>query len=98
MAKTTGNYEVMYIVDLDQGEEGIASIVEKFKSLIESNGTIGELKEMGKSRLAYLINDKPEGYYVLVKFTSGPEFPAELDRVMGITDGVMRSLITSNDE
>jgi len=97
MAKVSGNYEVMYIVDLDKGEEEIASIVEKFKSLIEANGTVSELKEMGKQKLAYLINDKPEGYYVLVKFTSGPEFPAELDRVMGITDGVMRSLIISGD-
>ena len=52
------------------------------------------IDEMGKRKLAYLINDKPEGYYVLVKFTSGPEFPAELDRVLKITDGIMRSLIT----
>jgi len=94
MAKTTANYEVMYIIDPDLGEEATAELVAKFKSLIEANGTISETEEMGKRRLAYLINDKPEGYYVLVKFTSGPEFPAELDRVMKITDGIMRSLIT----
>ena len=69
-------------------------MVEKFKALIEANGTINELEEMGKRKLAYLINDKSEGYYVLVKFTSGPEFPAELDRVLKITDGIMRSLLT----
>ena len=94
MAKVSANYELMYIIDLDKGEEGIVAIVEKFKALIEENGTINELEEMGKRRLAYLINDKPEGYYVLVKFTSAPGFPAELDRVLKITDGVMRSLIT----
>ena len=94
MAKVSANYELMYIIDLDKGEEGIAAIVERFKTLIEENGTINELEEMGKRRLAYLINDKPEGYYVLVKFTSAPEFPAELDRILKITDGVMRSLIT----
>ena len=94
MAKVSANYELMYIIDLDKGEEGIAAIVERFKALIEENGTINELEEMGKRRLAYLINDKPEGYYVLVKFTSAPEFPAELDRILKITDGVMRSLIT----
>jgi len=94
MAKTSANYELMYIIDLDKGEEGIAAIVEKFKALIEANGTISELEEMGKRRLAYLINDKPEGYYVLVRFTSAPDFPAELDRVLKITDGIMRSLIT----
>ena len=94
MAKVSANYELMYIIDLDKGEEGIAAIVEKIKNLIESNGTISELEEMGQRKLAYLINDKPEGYYVLARFTSGPEFPAELDRILKITDGVMRSLIT----
>lgn len=94
MAKTSANYELMYIIDLDKGEEGIAALVEKFKTLIESNGTLNEMEEIGKRKLAYLINDKPEGYYVLAKFTSVPEFPAELDRVLKITDGIMRSLIT----
>ena len=94
MAKISANYELMYIIDMDLGEEQIAAAVEKFKTLIESNGTVNEHEEMGKRKLAYLINDKPEGYYVLVKFTSGPEFPAELDRILKITDGIMRSLIT----
>jgi len=98
MAKTSENYELMYIIDLDIGEEQVAATVEKFKSMIEANGTVNELEEMGKRKLAYLINDKPEGYYVLVKFTSGPEFPAELDRVLKITDGIMRTLITVIEE
>ena len=94
MAKTSANYELMYIIDALLDEEQIAAMVAKFKELIEANGTINELEEMGKRKLAYLIDDKPEGYYVLVKFTSGPDFPAELDRVLRITDGIMRSLIT----
>ena len=94
MAKTSANYELLFIIDLEKGEEGIGTIVEKFKTLIESAGTISEVEEWGKRKLAYLINDKPEGYYVLVRFTSAPDFPAELDRVLKITDGVMRSLIT----
>ena len=94
MAKATANYELMYIIDPDIGEGKTTELVEKFKALIEANGTINEHDEMGKKRLAYLINDKPDGYYVLVKFTSGPQFPAELDRVLKITDGIMRSLIT----
>ena len=98
MAKVTAKYELMYIIDIDIGEEEVAATVEKFKSLIEANGTVDELDEMGKKKLAYLINDKPEGYYVLVKFTSGPDFPAELDRVLKITDGIMRSLITVIEE
>jgi len=98
MAKTSAKYELMYIIDADLDEEQTAAMVEKFKTLIESNGTVDELEEMGKKRLAYLINDKPDGYYVLVKFTSSPDFPAELDRVLKITDGIMRSLITAIGE
>ena len=94
MAKTSANYELMYIIDAVLEDEQISALVSKFKELIETNGTINELDEMGKKKLAYLIDDKPEGYYVLVKFTSKPEFPAELDRVLRITDGIMRSLIT----
>ena len=98
MAKTTAKYECMYILNPNLGEEEYAAVVEKFKALVEANGTIDEMQEMGKRKLAYEINYLSEGYYVLVKFTSGPEFPAELDRVLGITDGVIRSLITLRAE
>ena len=94
MAKTTEKYEVLYVLNPNLSEEETQAIVEKFKTLIEQNGTIDEREEGGKRKLAYEINYLSEGYYVLVKFTSGPEFPAELDRIMGITDGVIRSLVT----
>ena len=94
MAKSMEKYECMYILNPNLTEEETAAIVEKFKALVEANGTLDEMEEMGKRKLAYEINYLTEGYYVLVKFTSGPEFPAELDRVLGITDGVIRSLIT----
>ena len=98
MAKTSEKYELMYIINPNLSEEETAAIVEKFKALVEQHGTLEEMEEMGKRKLAYEINYISEGYYVLVKFTSGPEFPAELDRVLGITDGVMRSLITRRPE
>lgn len=98
MAKTSEKYELMYIINPNLTEEETAALVEKFKALIEQNGTLDELEEMGKRKLAYEINYISEGYYVLVKFTSAPDFPAELDRVLGITDGVMRSLITLRAE
>jgi len=98
MAKISEKYEVMYIINPNVGEEGIAALVEKFKALIEQNGTIEEMEEMGKRKLAYDINYISEGYYVLVKFTSEPGFPAELDRVFGITEGILRSLITLRAE
>ena len=98
MAKTSEKYELMYIINPNLSEEETAAVVEKFKGLVEQNGTMDEMEEMGKRKLAYEINYISEGYYVLVKFTSAPEFPAELDRVLGLTDGVMRSLITLRAE
>ena len=98
MAKITGNYETIYIVDPALGEDGINAVVEKFQTLVESNGTLKEVTHWGKRRLAYQINDLPEGYYVLMTFESEPSFPAELDRVYKITDGIMRSLIINTDE
>ena len=79
-------------------EEETAAVVEKFKALVEANGTLEEMEEMGKRKLAYEINYISEGYYVLMKFTSAPEFPAELDRILGITDGILRRLITLRAE
>ena len=98
MAKASEKYEVMYIINPNFTEEQTAAVVEKFKALVEAHGTLDELEEMGKRKLAYEINYMSEGYYVLVKFTSGPDFPAELDRVLGITDGILRSLITRRPE
>ena len=94
MAKTTEKYEVLYVLNPNLTEEETQAIVEKFKTLIEQNGTVDEMEEWGKRKLAYEINYLTEGYYLLVKFTSGPELPAELDRILGITDGVIRSLVT----
>ena len=98
MAKTNEKYELMYIINPTLSEEDTAAVVEKFKALIEQNGTIDETELMGKRRLAYEISDFQEGYYVLVKFTSSPDFPAELDRILGITDSGIRSLITVRPE
>ena len=98
MAKVSANYEVVYIVDPAQGEEGIAALVAKFKTLAEQNCSSVEVEEWGSRRLAYPINFKNDGYYVLMSFTSPAAFPKELDRVLGITDGIMRSLIVCKGE
>ena len=98
MAKLSGNYEVVYILDPSLNEENTAALVEKFKALVESKGTVSEVNEWGKRHLAYPINDLNEGYYVLMTFTATPDVPAELDRVLRITDGVMRSIIVAQDE
>ena len=98
MAKITGKYEVLYIIDPAQGEEGIAALVEKFKAMVEAEGTLANIDEWGKRRLAYPINDLHEGYYVLMNFESKPAFPTELERVMKITDGILRCLTTAVEE
>ncbi len=95
MAKITGKYEALYIIDPNQGEEGIAALVEKFKAMVEAEGTLTGIEEWGKRRLAYPINDLTEGYYVLMNFEAPPAFPAELERVMKITDGILRCLTTA---
>ena len=98
MAKITGKYEVLYIIDPMQGEEGIAALVEKFKAMVEAEGTLSNIDEWGKRRLAYEIDDKTEGYYVLMNMETNPAVPAELERVMKITEGVMRVLTTAVEE
>ena len=98
MAKISGKYEIVYIIDPAQGEEGIAALVEKFKAMVEAEGTLTSIEEWGKRRLAYPINDLPEGYYVLMNMETKPEFPAELDRVFKITEGVLRSIIVAEEE
>ena len=97
MAELTGSYESILVVSMNLGEEGINNTVAKFKDLIEKHATLEAVDEWGKRRLAYPINYQNEGYYVLFTFTATAEFPAELDRVYKITDGVLRSLIVRKD-
>lgn len=98
MAKLSANYEAVYIIDPRKSEEDTAALVEKFKTLCESNATQVEVDEWGKRRLAYPIQDQDEGHYVRLTFTAENAFPAELDRIFRITDGVMRSIIVCLDE
>jgi len=98
MAKVSANYEVVYIIDPAQGEEGIAALVAKFRTLAEQHASAVEVEEWGSRKLAYPINYKTEGYYVLMTFVSGPAFPRELDRKLRIAEGVMRSLIVCKGE
>ena len=98
MANIATRYETVMIFNTKNGEETIQTLAEKFKGLIKDNATVEKIEEWGKRRLAYPIQDETEGFYILVEFTSGPDFPAELDRVYKITDGVLRSMIIRKDE
>ncbi len=90
-------YETVFVVDTTLGDDAVKGLVEKFKALIEKNATIDQIDEWGKKRLAYEINYKTEGYYVLINFTSVPEFPAELERNYKITEGILRSIVILKD-
>ncbi len=98
MAKITGKYESIFIVNPKLSDEEAAKVEERFKTLVEKHGTGLEIEEWGKRRLAYPINDETEGRYTLMRFESDPAFPAELDRIYKITDGVMRSIIVCLDD
>ena len=97
MAKSTEKYECMYILNPNLTEEETAAIVEKFKALVEANGTLDEMEEMGKRKLAYEINYLSEGYYVLVVFNANPELPRELERNMRNDERLMRYMVTRKE-
>jgi small subunit ribosomal protein S6 len=92
-----GKYESVFIVNANLDPEATAAVVERFKKLVEENGTLESVDEWGKRRLAYPIQDMNEGYYVLMTFTAPTDFPAELDRIYNITDTVIRSLIVTRN-
>lgn len=98
MSKKTANYETVMILNTKLGDDTIKAVCEKFQNLIKENGTINNVEDWGKRRLAYPIMDENEGYYQLIDFTSSTDFPAELDRVYKITDGVLRSLIIAKED
>ena len=97
MEKIQNSYETVLVISLKLGDEGVAAMVQKFKDLIEANATLESVVKWGKRRLAYLINKEAEAYYVLYNFKSDAEFPAELDRIYKITDGILRSLIIKKE-
>ena len=93
MPKLTSKYETIFVVDVTLGEEKMTAVIEKFKDLIAQHGTVENVADWGKRRLAYAINDMTEGYYTLIEFECAPDFIKELTRVYNITEGVMRSIV-----
>lgn len=93
------NYELMYIIKPDVEEEKLTALIEKFKALVEGQGAeVTKLDKWGKRRLAYEINHIREGFYILMQFKAEPAAAAELDRVMKITDDIIRHMIVREDE
>lgn len=97
MDKVINSYETLFIVNCESGEEAVKATVNKFTGLVAENGTVESVNEWGKRRLAYPIDDIPEGYYVVVNFKSEAEFPAELERLFNIDEAIMRSIVVKVD-
>ena len=88
------NYELLYIIDNDLSDEAKEAVVAKIAGVITDNGgTVDSVDKWGTRRLAYPINYKSEGYYVLVNFAAAPELPSELERVLNITDSIVRFVV-----
>ena len=96
-ARSRQKRQNMLVTSSALDEEASAALIGTFKSLIEANGTIDSVDDWGKRRLAYPIEDETEGVYTVIKFTSEPDFPAELDRNYRITEGVLRSIIVAEE-
>ena len=91
-------YEMMVIIDPALEDDKKEAAVENVKSIIAEAGEVSETDVWGLRKLAYPIQKKSEGYYVVMQFTAEPELPKELDRRLRIADAYMRHIIVSKDE
>ena len=97
MEKVINSYECLFIVDTRAGDDVVKAKVEKFTKKIAANAEFVDVNEWGKRRLAYPINDNPEGYYVVVTFKSEPAFISEIERRFNIDETIMRYLVVKLD-
>lgn len=97
METIKNSYESVVVFSLTAGDTKIKENINKFKELIENNGTLNKIDDWGKKEFAYLINKEPEGYYVLFDFKAEPKFPAEFERILRITDGILRFLVVKKE-
>lgn len=90
------NYETMFVFSTAKGEEGVSALTEKFKALVEANGTLTSAEPFGSNggvrTLAYEIDDETQGAYILMNYEGAASLPAEIERIAGITEGVLRVL------
>jgi len=92
------NYEVMFIIDSVLEDDKKEASIETVKEIIAADGEVGKVDVWGMRKLAYPINKKNDGYYVLIEFTGSTELPKELDRRLRISDHVIRHIIINKDE
>ncbi len=91
-------YEALYIIVPEQDEQAVEATIEKFKGIVENNGgEVTAVDKWGKKRLAYPINYKTDGHYVLMSFSCAPEFPKEIERNFRNDEAILRYLVTRKE-
>ena len=90
-------YESVIIVNPNLEEESVKNLIKKFSDLINTDGTVASVEEMGKRKLAYEIKKKKEGFYIVFKFEAKPELISELERNYRITDEVMKFIVIKEE-
>ncbi|MCI8276833.1 MAG: 30S ribosomal protein S6 [Clostridia bacterium] len=91
-------YETIFIINPSVEEAGVKELTQKFSDLINSDGKVESVEEMGKRKLAYEIKKNSEGIYVLINFEANPSLIKELERVYRITDEVIKFIVVRKDE
>ena len=92
------NYEVMFIIEAALEDDKKEAAIEMVKEIISADGEVGKINVWGNRKLAYPINKKNDGYYVVIDFTGNPDLPKELDRRLKISDSIIRHIIINKDE
>ena len=91
-------YETVFIINPNVEEAGVKELIEKFSNIINNDGKVEEVQEMGKRKLAYEIKKNSEGIYVLINFEANPDLIKELERNYRITDAVIKFIVVRKDE
>lgn len=91
-------YESVIIINPNLEEEAIKALIEKISNLINTDGKVSSVEEVGKKKLAYEIKKNKEGFYVVLKFEANPELITELERVYRITDEVIKFIVVKEEE
>lgn len=87
------NYETVFIIDPKVDDAGVKALIEKFSNLINNDGKVEKVEEKGMQKLAYEINKNAEGNYVVIDFQANPSLIDELQRVLRITDGILKFIV-----
>ena len=91
-------YETVFIINPNVEDAGVKALIEKFSNLINNDGKVEKVEELGKKKLAYEIKKNNEGNYVVINFEANPELIKELERIYRITDEVIKFIVIRKDE